>query len=421
MPLENNFQHSKYSRADPGDRVAWLEFEPGASPESPAWQGAMGKAGVQLASAGVRAVLFVSGLSYTDPFGSERLDEAGGLKRGYSRGIPGLESLLGLLRVETNGLPKKGDMPQPPFENNETTKQKLDGLVGEVGNFSDGYIQKFVNAVNSGLSKSLVCNRYLWSSLNHHLGRVEAALNLIRFLQEWAEQLSLQEGQRILVQGHGHGGQILALVSNFIATTEASNRQAIFQILAGHCDRMQRSGEAIESLDRLYQLLESQSFLNGAALDIVTFGTPVRYGWETSRVEKLLHIVNHRPIRGDAKRWLAKMELPQIAWEIPMLAGGDYIQQLAVAGTDAVPDSEEEQFVNKELAGLVEPYDGFERWLECARRGTRCANDGQCLLVDFKVSADSPSPKHLYGHGCYTGMNAMHFNTLQILRALYPG
>jgi hypothetical protein len=115
------------------------------------------------------------------------------------------------------------------------------------------------------------------------------------------------------------------------------------------------------------------------------------------------------------------MELPQIAWEMPMVAGGDYIQQLAVAGTDAAPGSAEDQFVNQELAGILEPYDGFERWLECARRGTRCANDGQCLLVDYKVKADGPCPEHLYGHGCYTSMNAMLFNTVQIVNRLYPG
>jgi len=89
MPVGNNFQHSKYSRADPGNRVAWLEFEPGASPDSQVWREAMGKVGLQLASAGVRAVLFVSGMPYADPFGSERLDEAGG---GLNEGI--LEGFL---------------------------------------------------------------------------------------------------------------------------------------------------------------------------------------------------------------------------------------------------------------------------------------------------------------------------------------
>ena len=45
MPVDNNFQHSKYSRADPGDRVAYLEFEPGAPYESAAWQDALSHAG----------------------------------------------------------------------------------------------------------------------------------------------------------------------------------------------------------------------------------------------------------------------------------------------------------------------------------------------------------------------------------------
>ena len=419
MPLENNFQHSKYSRADPGDRVAWLEFEPGASLDSPIWRESMGKAGSKLVGSGVHAVLFVSGMPYADPYGSERLDEAGGLKRGYSRGIPGLESLLGILRTETNGLPKGDEMPRPPFENTETHKHTLEELVGDVGNFSNRYVQTFTNAVSLNLPNKLACDRYLWSSLNHHLGRVEAALSLIEFLQKWAERLSLQNRHRILVHGHGHAGQVLALVSNFIAGNEVPNRQAIFQILAGHYDRTGRTSDAVERLDHLYRLLTSNAFLNGAAMDIVTHGTPVRYGWDTSRIGKLLHMVNHRPVRADSKRWLAKMELPQIAWEIPMLAGGDYVQQLAVSGTDAVPGTEEEKVVNKELAGLLEPFEGFERWLECARRGTRCANDGQCLLVDFKVEANCPSQEHLYGHGCYTRMNAMLFNTIQVVKTLY--
>ena len=58
--------------------------------------------------------------------------------------------------------------------------------------------------------------------------------------------------------------------------------------------------------------------------------------------------------------------------------------------------------------------------LECARRGTRCANDGQCLLVDYKVKVDSVSPEHLFGHGCYTTRNAMGFHTVQFVNRLYP-
>ena len=421
MPQDNNFQHSKYSRADPGERVSWLTFEPGASPDSPAWREALGKAGQQLVQAGVRAVLFVNGMPLLDPFGAERLDDAGGLKRGYSRGIPGLESLLGLLRPGTNGLPKREELPQSPLENDENDKKTLDEIVGEVGNFSHDFLQSFSKAIQCGGADTLVCDRYLWSSTNHHLGRLEAALGMIEFLQECSERHSLPTGSRMLIQAHGHAGQILALVSNLISQGEGSNQQAMFQILAKHYESLQLGSDSIDRLDRLYRSITTHPFLNGIGLDIVTLGTSVRYGWDTSQLGHLLHIVNHRPIRGDGKRWLAKMELPQIAWEIPMVVGGDYVQQLAVAGTDSVPISAEEQLVNKELGGILEPYDGFERWLECARRGTRCANDGRCVLVDYQVqSEDRPSTDHLYGHGCYTRKNAMLFTTLQIVKAFYP-
>ena len=420
MPVDNNFQHSKYSRADPGGRLDYLEFEPGAPYESVAWQDALGHAGSELAKAGVKLVLFINGLPYSDLFGSARLDEAGGLKRGYSRGIPGLESLLGLLRPETNGIAEKAGGLKPPVENNDVAKRELDEIAGDIGNFSQDYIGAFAKGTNAHRGSPIHVDRLLWTSMNHHVGRVRAALQVLEYLEGCRDRLSLQPGHRMLVLASGDAGQVLALISNFLAPGEAPNREAIFQILAGSCERMHEGDEALARLDRLYRGLTTSSLLNGALLDVVTLGTPVRYGWDPSALGKILHIVNHRSVRGDGKRWLAKMDLPQIAWEIPMIAGGDYVQQLAVAGTDAVPGSEEEQFVNQELREVLEPYDGFERWLECARRGTRCANEGQCLLVDYKVTGDVPSQEHLYGHACYTRKNAMLFNTLQIVNRLYP-
>ena len=99
MPKENNFQHSKYSRSDPAERVDYRTLEPGAPPHSLAWKEELALAGETLVREGVRAILLVYGCCFgSDLFGSARLDEAGGLKRGYSRGIPGLETLLGALR-----------------------------------------------------------------------------------------------------------------------------------------------------------------------------------------------------------------------------------------------------------------------------------------------------------------------------------
>ena len=99
MPVGNNFQHAAYSRADPGDRVGYRELIIGAPPDSLAWQDAMAGIGAQLAQMGVRIIVFLHGTALgTDLFGMQRLDEVGGLKRGYSRGIAGLDALLALMR-----------------------------------------------------------------------------------------------------------------------------------------------------------------------------------------------------------------------------------------------------------------------------------------------------------------------------------
>ncbi len=132
-------------------------------------------------------------------------------------------------------------------------------------------------------------------------------------------------------------------------------------------------------------------------------------------------VVNHRMMRQDGKRWLAKMEMPQITMEMPIAWGGDYVQQLAVAGCDAVPARPEAKEANKALWELLEPWDGFERWLECARKAVRCPSDGQCLLVDYKDSTGSTNPlDHLYGHGAYTRLDYLMFNTGRIVETLYP-
>lgn len=109
MPQINNFQHAQYSRSNPGERVSYPTFEPEDPIGSPAWKEAMAKVGTQLARSQVKGVLFMNGHPFSDVFGAARLDEVGGLKRGYSRGISGLESLLALLRPATNGIGKSED------------------------------------------------------------------------------------------------------------------------------------------------------------------------------------------------------------------------------------------------------------------------------------------------------------------------
>ena len=420
MPQNNNFQHAQYTRSNPGERVSYPAFEPGAPIDSPEWNQAMAQAGIQLTQANVKGILFLNGHPFSDLFGAARLDEVGGLKRGYSRGISGLESLLALLRPKTNGIGRSEDSIHPPLCNNQSTQEALDLLAHEVGNFTTGYVGKFEKGLYQGGGPSIPCGRYLWSSIHHHVGRVEAALTFIEFLQQWGSERSLSKEDRVLLIAHGHAGQVLALLSNLITSDESEARPRIFEILAKYWEACPVEGRSVEQLEVLYQALIQQRILGGASVDIVTLGTPVRYGWDTDGFGRLLHVVNHRMIRHDGKRWLSKMELPQTAWEMPYQTGGDYVQQLAVAGTDDVTDSPEMEQANLDFRETFEPYDGFERWLECTRRTTRCPNDGQCLLVEYGVQDNEKDPRqHLFGHGCYTQSRGMVFLAKEIAKALY--
>jgi len=413
MPVGNNFQHSAYDRKDPGERVAYREVPAGAPPGSPAWLDAMAGHGKQLAGAGVRAVVFLHGSHLgSDLFGMGRLDEAGGLKRGYSRGIPGMEALLALMRQETNGVPAMPGGARPPYANDDATRKLLDEQAGDAGNFTNAYVELFKRAVNRDAPRPMECVRLLWSCEQHHLGRIEAAVRLLHRLRALCAEHDMGAGDRVLIQAHGQAGLVMALLSNLLAPGKSSAREAVLANLKA----AMQSGE----IALLESLGASGSLVNGATPDVVTFGTPVRYGWDPSGLGKLLHVVNHRPMRADGRRWLAKMELPQITMEMPIAWGGDYVQQLAIAGSDAVTSSEQAKAVNRALWELLEPWEGFERWLECTRKGIRCQNDGQCLLVDYKDSTGSTSARdHLYGHAAYTRMNAMLFNTGEIVQALY--
>jgi hypothetical protein len=419
MPHQNNFQHAHYSKSDPGARVHYRTLQSEAAIGSPAWKQAMAGVGEQFLNSRIKGILFINGHPFSDLFGAARLDEVGGLKRGYSRGISGLESLLALLRPTSNGIYCSDDPLHPPLSNSRQIQEQVDALAQEVGNFTSSYVGNFEQALRGGTGQRIPCARYIWSSRYHHVGRVEAAILLLWHLQNWCSELSLTNGDRLLLIGHGHAGQVLALISNIMGSGESEVRAQVFEILAQYWQACPTEEKSVSQLEQLYCLITERKLLEGVSVDMVTLGTPIRYGWDIGGVGKLLHVVNHRVIRTDGKRWLAKMELPQIAWEMPYQTGGDYVQQLAVAGTDALPNSPEAEQANAAFREILEPYDGFERWLECTRRTTRCANDGDCLLVEYGIQGEENPRQHLFGHACYTQSRAMVFMATEIVKAFY--
>lgn len=420
MPTENNFQHDELSRKNPGERLRIADLTDVVPPDSPKWSEAMAQHGTSLSQADVASVVFLHGsLHGTDLFGMQRLDEAGGLKRGYSRGVSGVDALLAAMREERNGIPLLPSGLKPPLPDDGTMKHLLDEQIGDAGNFTEAYVESFRRTINKNLHHPISCQRILWSCEHHHLGRALAAIGLLDELHKRCREQDLGVGRRVLVYAHGQAGLILALVSNMLCPSPITGRPKLFNILSGYAEQTNQS-ELADTVKRIESLSATTTLLNGVVLDIVTFGTPVRYGWDTSGIGKLLHIVNHRNLRTDGKNWLAKMELPQITMEMPIAWGGDYVQELAVAGSDAVPMTDLAKAANKMVWEIVEPYDGFERWLECARRAVRFPSEGRCLLVDYKDSTGSTNPRdHYYGHAVYTRRHALLFNTAQIDQAFY--
>jgi hypothetical protein len=420
MPIENSFQHDEMSRKNPGERLTVREAALTSLPESPPGQDAMAALGKCLSQTGVRVIVLLHGfIMGTDVFGVQRLDELGGLKRGYSRGVTGLDALLALMREGSNGIPPLPGGLKPPLANNDATKRLLDEQIGDAGNFTNAYVELMEQSLNRGSDQPILCTRELWSSEHHHLGRAMAAVSMLGYLRDRVEAHKLGQGDRILIQAHGQAGLVLALTSNLLCPTANSSRKRLLDLLSDFASQSNRPDIA-STIQRTAPLLANGALLNGAMLDVVTFGMPVRYGWDPSGLGKLLHIVNHRSMRTDGKTWLSKMELPQITMEMPIAWGGDYIQELAVACSDAVPTTNEAKAANKSVWEIVEPFDGFERWLECARRAVRIPSEGLGILADYKDSTGSTNVRdHYYGHAAYTRLNAMLFNTTEIVQALY--
>ena len=420
MPTDNNFQHDELSRKNPGGRINRREVTLTALSESSSGQDTMAALGTRLSQTGVRVIVLLHGsIIGTDVFGMQRLDEVGGLKRGYSRGVAGLDALLALMRERSNGMPPLPGGLKPPLANDDATKKLLDEQIGDAGNFTNVYVELMKQSLNRRPDRPIHCIRELWSCEQHHLGRAVAAITMLGRLRDWCETHKLGQGDRILVQAHGQAGLVLALVSNLLYVASAGSRTRLLDLLSAFALQVDRL-DITATIHRVTPLLSEGTLLNGAMLDVVTLGTPVRYGWDPSGLGALLHIVNHRTLRTDGKTWLSKMELPQITMEMPIAWGGDYVQQLAVAGSDAVPTTDAAKAANKALWELVEPFDGFERWLECARRAVRIPSEGLGVLADYKDSTGSSNVRdHYFGHAAYTRLNAMLFNTAEIVQALY--
>lgn len=66
-----------------------------------------------------------------------------------------------------------------------------------------------------------------------------------------------------------------------------------------------------------------------------------------------------------------------------------------MVGSDEMPTTEVAVAANKAMWEMVEPYGGFERWLECMRRAVRLPASGDACRLAKRLCAFDECPRPL--------------------------
>jgi hypothetical protein len=292
-------------------------------------------------------------------------------------------------------------------------KRVVDKVVGEAGNYTPHFARFFEKSIHRGGRPRIPVRLFHWSSENHHVGRADGAVRLIDELAS----LGLPAGRRVLLWGHSHAGNVFALMTNLLG----GQREAVegfFQAseiyyrwpLIGCVD--------IPVWGRVRGLLgAAASPLAETPLDMVTFGTPIRYGWNAGGYSRLLHFINHRPAQGVPEY---RAPFPPRLHDVLSAADGDYVQQLGIAGTNVTPSrlAWRAWMADGRLNQLLREESPAGGALERFRAGAIVPDAGTTLLVDYGLPQGNIL-KHHAGHAVYTRKTWLLFHAEEVVRRLY--
>ncbi|HEY6564405.1 MAG TPA: hypothetical protein VIY86_07895, partial [Pirellulaceae bacterium] len=255
-------------------------------------------------------------------------------------------------------------------------------------------LETHVNDPNAAGQSPIIVRRFQWTGENNHQGRADAALRLLADLS----QLELPAGDRVILWGHSHAGNVFALLTHLLGSS-LEIRQRFWEAI----DPIYRRPFAHRVRDPRIELARTVLLAeDGLALrpDLVTFGTPVRYGWESSGYRSLLHVVHHVPA-SDAEPYRA--EFPPSLERLRNGRLGDFLQQFGIAGTNfpvnpcSVLHWATEFRLHRLLQLGVRRRDLWQRWM----RGIRVPEEGTTRLVNYYEG--EPWEAQLFlGHGIYT-------------------
>jgi hypothetical protein len=326
---------------------------------SPEWRAEMRAVGDRFAAAGVDAIVFVHGtFTGSDPLSAYRTVE---------RVLPGMgRGLARSLRKKTRGYVQR--------------------VLGDLGHFGGGYVRLFEQALRAE-GERIPCTDFVWSSENHHIGRLEGALGLIRALATHAE-LGSHVRSRVLVIGHSHAGQLFALVTQLLARSIAT--EAILDVARAR------------SLD-VAALEADLETLGGRAVDFVTFGAPARYAWATLERVRALHVIGIAPEGTKAS------------------LSGDLIRRFGGEGSDFPALGGEDRRINATLARSLGPGVAPAKLAVAMRGGIALPAHGEIAFVDYAEKGLGSVVSTGLGHGTYTRLDAMLFHARLVADRLYSG
>ncbi len=315
---------------------------------------------------------------------------------------------LGLIRKVSRIAPRAADWLR------RLQKQMADSLARDAGNFTDEYAIRLQQSINESGQPPIPVKLHHWSGENLHIARADAA---IRLFNELSDAENSRDDSRLLLCGHSHGGNVCALLTNLLGAP-ADLRERFFQAARSYYRWPLSTTVDMPHWQHAYNQFAEDSPVLRDRLDIVTFGAPIRYGWDTNQCDRLLHFVNHRIVDASKPEYLG--ELPHSLEHVLEAASGDYIQLLGIAGTDFSPTwiGWRAFLAESRMRRLLQP--GFHRRdvLGRLRIGMRVQEDGHTLLVDYGPP-EGHVGSHLAGHAVYTSKSLMLFHAEQIVTRLY--
>lgn len=295
-----------------------------------------------------------------------------------------------------------------------TGKQVFDQLAGDVGNYTSSFAERFSCLINTGDQEAIPVTRFHWSGENHHLGRAGGVISLLDYIIKSGRTVD----ERILLWGHSHGGNLLAMLSLLVGASRESKERFFDLTRAHYRDPILGRLDLPQWESVRQQLSRAEAVADLPELDVATFGTPLRYRWNTEVCGSLVHFVQHRPL---SPRDPTKASIPTRLQEIMTAAGGDYVQQLGIGGTDFLHSALAWRSWNVErrLRRLFAPSVRRRDLARNLKQGRRVSADGTTLLVDYPDTQMKWNQK-LIGHGVYTRPEWLPFHLREITSRFYP-